>query len=121
VATPACGRRCTAQTRLQRPDQVFDEKPKRKTATRGDLAGGEFHDAWVTGQDGNHKDPPRLLGSKGCKSGVRTVACGRRRRGRGDVDAAALKVTLLVRRRVSACMTARARQCAPARRLPRLA
>jgi hypothetical protein len=71
VATPACGRRCTAQTRLQRPDQVFDEKPKRKTATRGDLAGGEFHDAWATGQDGNHKDPPRLLGSKGCKSGVR--------------------------------------------------
>jgi hypothetical protein len=42
---------------------------------------------------GNHKDPPRLLGSKGCKAGVTTVACGRRRRGRGDVDVAALKVT----------------------------
>jgi hypothetical protein len=42
---------------------------------------------------GNHKDPPRLLGAKGCKAGVTTVACGRRRRGRGDVDVAALKVT----------------------------
>jgi hypothetical protein len=42
---------------------------------------------------GNHKDPPRLLGSKGCKAGVTTVACGRRRRGRGEVGVAALKVT----------------------------
>jgi hypothetical protein len=52
VATPACGHRCTAQTRLQQPNQVFDEKPKRETATRGDLAGGESHGAWATGQDG---------------------------------------------------------------------
>jgi hypothetical protein len=121
VATLACGRQCTTQTRLQRPNQVFDEKPKRKTATRGDLAGGESHDAWATGQDSNHKDPPRLLGSKGCKSVVTTIACGHRQRGRGDVGAAALMVTLLVRRCVSACATVRARQCAPARWLPQLA
>jgi hypothetical protein len=40
------------QTCLQQRNQVFDEKPKRETATRGDLAGGESHGAWATGQDG---------------------------------------------------------------------
>jgi hypothetical protein len=42
---------------------------------RDDLAGGESHDAWVTGQNGaSTRNPLGLLGSKGARPGVVAVA-----------------------------------------------
>jgi hypothetical protein len=43
--------------------------PRRETAARDDLAGGELHGAWATSQNGvTSRNPLGLLGSKGRKT-----------------------------------------------------
>jgi hypothetical protein len=54
---------------------VLDEVPRKEMAVRDDLAGGESHDAWATGQNGaSTRNPLGLLGSKGARPGVVAVA-----------------------------------------------
>jgi hypothetical protein len=79
-------------------------------AARDDLAGGELHGAWATGQNGvTLRNPLGLLGSKGCKTeggGCRGEAIA----GVGAATSARRQCwsPLPVRR----CVNARAKACA---------